>query len=299
MGKSAMIIINPSSGKEEAKNYESEIKETIKREYPNIVVKYTEGEGDARKFAENASLDNFDLVVALGGDGTINETANGLANFKNPPLLGIIPMGTVNDLARALNIPMEAEKAIDLLVNGVKKKIDIGLVNNQYFTNMLGVGNLAKAIDEVDSEEKTKLGPLAYVKSIAQEIMKDDIFSVELQMDQENWEGQVSIIIISLIDSLGGFKSILSEVELGDGIFHIFAIKELDLAKIINMTPSLIMGKIKESDNIKYFKSKSLKIKAIHGNNYNSDIDGEKGPKLPLELKVLPRHLAVISGLEE
>lgn len=299
MEKSAMIIINPTSGKEKASEYEDKIKDVIKMEYPNLIIKYTKGQGDATKFAKNAGEDSFDLVVSLGGDGTINETVNGIAGFKNPPMLGIIPMGTVNDLARALNIPLQPEEAIELLGNGTQRKIDVGIANELYFTNILGVGNIARAIHDVDSEEKTKLGPLAYFISTAKELIEGDIFSVKLEMDQESWEGDVSVVIAGLIDSLGGFKTILSNAEVGDGMFHIFAIKKLDIPELMKITPSVFSGKITDSDNVKYFRSKSLKIKALNDHKHESDVDGEKGPELPLRLKILPGHLIVISGMED
>lgn len=299
MGKSAMIIINPTSGKEKAAEFENKIKNAIKKEYPNLVVEHTKGKGDATKFAKSAGEKGFDLVVSLGGDGTVNETVNGLAVFEEPPVLGIIPMGTVNDLARALNIPINPDKAIEILTKGFHKKIDIGLANDRYFTNILGFGKAAKAIHDVDIEEKSKIGALAYVKAVAKEILEDDIFSVKLEMDNEIWEGEVAVIIIALIDSLGGLRTVLSDAELGDGNFHIFAVKRLNISKIMNMAPSLILGKTSNSDNVKYFKSKTIKIKTPGKDKQETDVDGEKGPNLPLELKVLERHLTVISMRED
>ena len=118
-------------------------------------------------------------------------------------------------------------------------------------------------------------------------------------MDNAIWEGEVAVIIIALIDSLGGLRTVLSDAELGDGNFHIFAVKRLNISKIMNMAPSLILGKTSNSDNVKYFKSKTIKIKTPGKDNQETDVDGEKGPNLPLELKVLERHLTVISMRED
>ena len=295
MRKSAMIIINPVAGKEEAVSYGEIIREALKYKYTNLLVKHTKGEGDAKKFASQACEENFDLVVCLGGDGTVNETVNGLAGFEKRPMLGIIPLGTVNNLAGALNIPDEPKKAIELLKSGYYKEIDVGQANDKYFTNSLGIGNLATAVYDVDPEEKTKLGPLAYVKAVGKEILKDDDFSLRLEMDDETWEGEVSVIIITLLDSIGGFKSIISEAEIGDGKMHVFAIKSLDLSKLIAIMPYLVTGSISDSKNIKYFKTENLKVKVLDNNQYKSNIDGDEGPNLPLEMKILPRHLRVIS----
>lgn len=294
MEKSAMVIINPSSGKEMASEFEGKIKEVLKADYPNLVILHTEAKGDATRFAKKAGQEGFDLVVTLGGDGTVNETVNGLAEFEKSPILGIIPMGTVNDLARSLDIPLDPEKAIELLTQGKQKKIDIGQVNGQYFSNILGIGKASKAVHDVDSEEKSKLGALAYVKAIASEILEDHVFPVKIEMDKQDWEGNVAVVLVGLIDSLGGIKSIVSDVEKGDGYFHIFAIKRLNVSKLINMAPALISGAIKKSDNVEYFKSKTIKIKTLNNLKQESDFDGEQGPDLPLELKILPRRIAVI-----
>jgi len=299
MEKSAVIIINPSSGREKALEYEEKIKSTIKIDYPNLSVKYTEGEGDATRFAGDAGENRIDLVVSVGGDGTVNEIVNGLAGFENPPILGIIPLGTVNDFARSFNIPFQPEEAIELLIKGVQKKADIGIANDKYFTNILGVGNPVEAVHNVDSDEKLKIGSLAYVKAIASEMLDDTIFPIRLEMDEIDWEGNVAVLLVALIDSLGGMKFILSDVDKGDGNFHIFAIEKLNIPELINMAPSLILGDISNSENVKYFKSKNLKIRTLNHDYRESDIDGEKGPELPLELKVLPKHLTIISGIDD
>lgn len=298
MNKSAMIIINPTAGKENAASYKEKIKEVLKTKYSHLVIKDTKGEGDAKKFAREACEDKFDLLIALGGDGTVNEIVNGLAGFEKPPMLGIVPLGTVNNLAGALDIPDEAEEAIELFKKEDYKRIDLGLANDRYFTNTLGIGKAATSIYNVKVEEKTKFGPLAYIMAIGKEIFKDEVFQVRLEMEEKTWEGEASVILVGLLDSMGGLKSILPDAEIGDGKVHIFAIKNLNLSKLIEMTPSLIAKTISESKNIEYFQTKKLKISTSDNSQYGSTIDGDEGPKLPLYIKVLPRHLKVISREE-
>lgn len=194
---------------------------------------------------------------------------------------------------------MEPEKAIELLVKGQHKAVDIGQVNGRYFTNVLGIGKATKAVHDVDIKEKSKLGALAYVKAIASEILEDDFFPIKIDMDDKSWEGDVAVVLVALIDSLGGNKSVLSDVEKGDGYFHIFAIKRLNFSKLVNMAPALLSGAIEKSENVEYFKSKTIHMKALNSVKQESDIDGEKGPDLPLELKILPRRLTVICNEEE
>lgn len=297
MSKSALVIINPVAGQEEADHYEKEIKEILTTEYSKIDVKYTSEEGDATRFAKSGAEDAVDLVVALGGDGTVNEVVNGLAPLERPPLLGIIPMGTVNDLARSLNIPLDADDAIKLLIRGAKKAIDVGLVNDRYFTNFIIIGHAAKAIHEVESSEKSKLGSFAYFIEVAKKIAEDSTFQAKIEMDQENWEGELALLIIGLIDSLGGMKSILADVSRADGAFHLLLLKELNVSKVMNMTPAMLSGKISKSDNVDLFTSKEIKVSSLNQELVESDLDGEKGPELPIDLKIFPKHLNIITGL--
>lgn len=104
MKNKAVLIVNPSSGKEQAKANEEEAVKELKKVYEEVEVKETKGAGDAEGFAKEASLEEVSLVVSMGGDGTVHEVVNGLSDHKVRPALGIIPLGTVNDLARALKI---------------------------------------------------------------------------------------------------------------------------------------------------------------------------------------------------
>lgn len=298
MNKSAVVIINPVSGQEEAADHEEIIKEVLANEYSSIEVKHTKGEGDATRIASSAAEDDVELVVALGGDGTVNEVVNGLAPFDHPPLLGIIPMGTVNDLARSLNIPLNAPDAIKLLTNGSKKEIDVGLANDRYFTNFIIIGHAATAIHEVGSDEKSKLGSFAYFIEVAKKIADGETFQAKVEMPNGNWEGEAAILIIGLIDSLGGMDSILTDVELGDSDFHLLILKELTMTKVMSMTPAMFSGNIRNSENVDYFTSNEIKVSAKDDQVNGSDLDGEKGPELPINLSILPKHLTVLTGLK-
>lgn len=295
MQKSAMVIINPTSGQENASSYDQEIQDSLKEDYPNLKVKYTEKTGDATKFAKEASENEYNLIVSVGGDGTVNETVNGMAPYDTPPTLAIIPMGTVNNLARTLKIPMDTSKAIALLQDGSEKSIDVGLVNNQYFTNVLGIGQAAQAVHDVDIEEKSKWGPLAYVKAVSAKILEEDSFEVKFKMDQENFNGQASVILVALIDSLGGLQSIIPEAELGDGMLHVLVIKSVEVSKLLNMTPALAFDEIENSENIEYYRTKRLKVE-IRSGNYPSTIDGDEGPNPPLDISVNQKHIKIIAN---
>ncbi|MCR3956701.1 MAG: diacylglycerol kinase family lipid kinase [Gudongella sp.] len=299
MRKSAMIIINPSSGKERAADFEVKIRKAIGKGYENLEVRHTEGKWDASRYAKEAGEKGFQLVVALGGDGTVNETVNGLAGFDDPPVLGIVPMGTVNDLARALHIPLDPEDAIDLLKDGDIRRIDVAVANDRYYTNTLAIGKIPSAIHNVDSDEKSRLGPLAYFIASARELAKDASFRVSLSMDDGSWKGDIEVLAAGLLDTIGGFREILPKAHMGDGMLNILVFKKLDILEAIKISPSVLMGKLEDKDIIEYFRSKTLHISTSAGISIESDVDGEKGPDLPLKIEVLPGKLRVITGRVE
>src|SRR6476660_2232641 len=160
--KRARLIYNPTSGRE-----------ILKRNLPDILQKLeiagyetschaTTGEGDATDAARIAVEREYDIVIAAGGDGTINEVVNGLAEQEYRPKLGIIPSGTTNDFARALHIPRDIGAAVDIITNGELIPVDIGRINDKYFINIAGGGRITEITYEVPSKLKTMIGQLAY-----------------------------------------------------------------------------------------------------------------------------------------
>ncbi|MDJ1632125.1 YegS/Rv2252/BmrU family lipid kinase [Bacillus velezensis] len=160
--KRARIIYNPTSGRELLRKILPRSCKNLNKPVmkPLPMPPHARGCHQRRK---EAALREFDLIIATGGDGTINEVVNGLAPLDKRPTLGIIPVGTTNDFARALGIPREnILNAADTVINGVARPIDIGQVNGQYFINIAGGGRLTELTYDVPSKLKTMLGQLAY-----------------------------------------------------------------------------------------------------------------------------------------
>ncbi len=175
----ALLIVNPSSGGEQAKEFEEMAVDKLRESFAEVVVKHTEKEGDATRFASEAAAE-FDSVFAMGGDGTVNEAVNGLAPHDKRPNFGFFPLGTVNDLARALAIPLDPKEAIESFAVDHTRKIDIGQVNQAYFTNVVAIGMIPAAINNVEAEEKTKLGKMAYFVSGLREVRKNESHPFEV-----------------------------------------------------------------------------------------------------------------------
>ena len=289
--KKAMIIANPTSGKEQAEDYIRKTEEVITNLFDTVEVRKTEKAGDAAEFALMACEGKFDSVYCLGGDGTVNEVVNGLAGQVHRPRLGIVPLGTVNDFARALDIPLDPFKAIDIFGTPSVHAVDIGKINKDYFANVLAVGEVAEATFQVSIEQKTKLGSLAYFLEGIKAFLRKEPLQLTVQHDEGLWKGEAFLLIAALTNSVGGFESLAPDAAVNDGKFHVFIVKDLSITKTALMLPKLISGDLKESSEVDYFRTRTLSVSAEGEHAVN--IDGEEGKTLPFEALVLPAHLHV------
>lgn len=288
----AMLILNPSSGKEEALDHKESVLKVLKEMNYDITLKETEKEDDATRFAEQACQERYDLVVSMGGDGTLNETITGLAKQEYQPALGIVPLGTVNDFARALNISMDPEEAIQQLKTAETKRVDIGRINDRYFMNIIALGGIAEATFGVSVEQKTKLGPLAYMIEGFKTIREKEPFEADITYDGQKWEGDALLFLMALTNSVGGFEKLAPDAEVNDGHLHCFIIKDVPLYKLITIMTALLKGELEEEENVTYFKAKEVHVNA--DKDLISNVDGDEGAHVPLTVEVLSRHIPIM-----
>lgn len=295
MDKKALVIVNPSSGKEKAKEYEETALIILQRLYDSVEVKETRKEGDAMDFASSAKQEKASLVVAMGGDGTVHEVVNGLSGDGVKPMLGIIPLGTVNDLARALGIPLDPEEAIRSLETAEAVSIDIGKVGERYFASGMALGKIPESIHEVTPEEKSKLGPLAYLLAGFKKLVEHEKIHLKIESKEEVFQGELTALVGSLSGSLGGFQNLIPHAELSDGLLHVLLVEDLGFLDSLKLLPEVLAGEVLSSDHLTYFATRKLKVTPLRGQRYESDLDGEKGPTVPFTVEVLRGHLKVLA----
>ncbi|WP_070120938.1 diacylglycerol kinase [Bacillus marinisedimentorum] len=290
--KKARIIYNPTSGRE-----------AVKRALPDILIKLegagyeasahaTKCEGDAIDAARTAAERGYDLVVAAGGDGTINEVINGLAEMPNRPKLGIIPVGTTNDFARAIHVPRSIEKACDILVEGHTMPLDIGKVNEKYFMNIAGGGRITELSYEVPSKLKTVLGQLAYYLKGIEMLPSFRPTKVSIEYDGKMYEGEVMLFLVSNTNSVGGFEKLAPDASFYDGMFDLLILKKINLADFVRIASQALRGDHLKDANIIYTKANRIKVKT--DDKIQLNLDGEYGGLAPAEFVNLYHHLEVI-----
>lgn len=292
--KEALLVINPSSGTEEAKTMASSVEEKLNKLYDKVNVKYTEKEGDATDFAKQGAQDRVAAVFVMGGDGTVSEGINGLAEQEYRPDFSFIPLGTVNDLARAVGIPLNPDEAIAQLDNLEPHPLDIGKVNQHYFANVVAVGTIPESVQDVDSQQKKRLGPLAYFLEGSKALRSNEAYTFNLTIDREHIVQESSLVLVALTNSVGGFENLLPDAAPDDGYLHLVALKGKEIFDKLTVIPKLFTGNAVKDDKILYRKFKAGNIQIQEKADIASNVDGDAGGSLPLEIKILPSHLTVL-----
>ena len=258
----------------------------------------------ASALAAAAQKAGFDLIIAAGGDGTINEVVNGVAGLEERPQMAFIPTGTTNDYARALKIPMgDPVAAARIIEKNQIIQMDIGRAyGSKYFINIAAAGTLTELTFSVPSSVKSRLGYFAYVAEAAKMLPRNKTRKVRIEHDNGVFEGSASMIFVALTNSIAGFESVAPDAKLDDGNFTLIIVKT---AKLFNML-SLIMqaingGKHVHDDNVEYLKTKKLTIEMIGKNDqpFRINLDGEYGGDTPVELEVFHNHLEFFANIDE
>ena len=288
--KKAMLIINPTSGGEKALDYKEKLENKAKEYFEYVETKITEKAKDATAFAEEASKENYETVIGFGGDGTVNEVISGIAEKDYIPKLGIIPGGTGNLITKLLEISQDIDEAIDQLDFNKTNSIDIGKANKSYFGYIFSVGSLPEAIHNVEIEDKTKYGVLAYAINTIKSVIKDEVFNIKIETENGSYEGEASQVLV-LLSNYYADKKIFEENK--DGYANILVLKNASIISKLSLIPDLLKGDIVENDNIEYIKAKDITISS--DTKIESDIDGDQSDDLPVKITVLGNHIEIYS----
>lgn len=288
--KKAMLIINPTSGGEKALVYKEKLENKAKEYFEYVETKITEKAKDATAFAEEASKENYEAVIVFGGDGTVNEVISGIAEKDYIPKLGIIPGGTGNLITKLLEISQDIDEAIDQLDFNKTNAIDIGKANKSYFGYIFSVGSLPEAIHNVEIEDKTKYGVLAYAINTIKSVIKDEVFNIKIETENGSYEGGASQVLV-LLSNYYADKKIFEENK--DGYANILILKNASIISKLSLIPDLLKGDIVENDNIEYIKAKDITISS--DTKLESDIDGDQSDDLPVKITVLGNHIEIYS----
>lgn len=287
--KRARIIYNPTAGREQFRKELPYVLERLEEAGYETSAHATKGDGDATRAAEIAVERKYDLVVIAGGDGTLNEAISGIAEKDYKPKVGIIPAGTTNDFARALGIPKDVKKAVDIILEENEQALDIGKVNGKYFVNIAGGGDLTELTYDVPIKMKAALGQLAYYVKGIEMLPSLRPVSVTIEYDDNVYSGEIMLFLVANTNSVGGFEKLAPDALVDDGYFDLLILEKTSLPEFIRLATAALRGNHLEDDKVIYAQAKRIKITPEEKMLLN--IDGEYGGELPGEIINLKQHI--------
>ncbi|RAU82049.1 diacylglycerol/lipid kinase family protein [Pontibacter arcticus] len=283
------FIINPTSGPRNKVDVAARINLLLDQTKYKPDIVYTTHAGHAPELAREAAEAGYEVVVAVGGDGTMNEVAKGL--LHSDTALGILPRGSGNGLARHLQIPLQLDKAILALNNGVKSRIDSGSINGHPFFTTAGIGFDAY-ISSVFAGNK-KRGLQTYVELILKEIRKYKHLPVTVTINGQSISTDCFVMAFANAAQYGNNAYIAPLADIRDGLLDVCLIRQLDFVKALNLSYCMLAKQLANADSAEYFKTTNVEIETEEPMMFHAD--GEFiGKAKQFEVQTLPLSLHVI-----
>ena len=272
------VIFNPAARGEKAKRFRRQL-DAIGSQ---CAFKATAAPGDARRLAAEAVNDGFDLIVAAGGDGTVNEVLNGIGGAPNGfdrARLGVLPLGTVNVFARELKIPLQVERAWEVVQRGREKKIDLpsvefstdGVRQKRCFVQLAGAGLDARAIELLDLQQKKKIGPLAYVIA-GLKALREKKPKITVRADGQNFSGELVLI--------------------GNGRFDVCIFPRVDFATLFRCAPHFLVRQKLPEKIVRRFRAAGFELSGDSPAAF--ELDGEWAGNLPATFSIERERLRIV-----
>ena len=293
--KKCLFIINPSSGtKVIQKKLDAIIGRLVLEKIVNTVdVFYTEKKDDAYHRCLEVNNGDYDFIVSVGGDGTVNEIIHGFVEQQLTTPLAILPGGTVNDFATHLNLPSKTNEFIKMIKTFNTKRVDVGKVNDEYFANVLAGGMFSDISFHVSKADKEKFGPLAYYAAGISELPEQlaTKLDVTLTVDGKTHTHKSCLFMVTNTSQVGGLKNVTPYADVTDGLLDVLVIDQSNVLEMLGIMVAYQNGDYSDK-HLHYYQGKEITIDCKQ--NFVYDIDGEEATGFPINIKVVPSAINVL-----
>ena len=286
------IIFNPKAGSVEDAQRTAE---QLNRLRP-IALTITKKKGEAEKSARQAARRGCDYLIVAGGDGTLNEVINGVARTKDRPKIGIAPLGTGNDFARTLDLPLTLKENIDILRAGDSRSIDIVRVRSdrtRYFVNVAAGGFSGIVRKKTTPEIKKDWGPLAYIRGAAAALPKLHAYKTRIVLDDDE---ELSTVLYNVVVGNGRFAAgglpVAPKADPTDALLDVVLIPKRNAAEMAVVAAKIILGKHFSSRAIIFRRAKKVSVRSRPGMWFN--VDGELVGRAPATFQIMPHALKFV-----
>lgn len=291
-----LFIYNPNSGKGRVRKKEKEIVEKLKTKYDTVDVVQTKYAGQAKEIATK-TYNLYDTYVVAGGDGTLNEIINAIAEKENAPTIGYIPCGTVNDVAHSLKIPRNINKALKVILNGKIFNHDIFKCNDKYGIYVCTTGIGTEASYATKQKTKKLFGKIAYFFHGAKKIFKTEPTQVKIKYDDKILQKNCALLLVVNSKHVAGF-TINRKAVLDDGYVDVVIIdspkkRGFSFMSLLRAAKIFLFGvKYKTTKHITYLKLKEFEVSINSKAKIN--LDGEQGFKGSFKFKSIDKGVKIL-----
>src|SRR4051812_33502501 len=287
----ALIVFNPIAGQANSLERDIHAARDVWREHGwQVDLRPTTGPGDGTRIAREAAAAGYDVVVAAGGDGTVNEVVNGLAGTQTA--LAALPVGTVNVWVRELGLPMQPRAAAEALLNAQIRTIDLGRAGDRYFLLMCGVGFDAAVTAEVGAQEKRRFGVFAYLMRAFNLAGRFRGVPARITLDGKVVRGRVLMTVLGNSQLYGGVVKITARASIDDGLLDVCIIKGNSLWSAPLRALSVITQSYNLDPKIEYHRAREVKISARRP--LPVQVDGDHIGQTPMTFSAVPGALRAL-----
>jgi diacylglycerol kinase (ATP) len=287
-----LIILNPSSQHGKALEVKDSLTSMLKNFGLDFTLHISSSLADIVETIKK-NLDNYTNFISVGGDGTIHCIANALVNTgKN---MGCIPMGSGNDIARNLNIPLEMEAACQVLKSCHVKKIDMGLINSKYYYLAVSGAGFDSVVNDLANNTRFPIkGPAKYSYAVYKTLLTYRSKKFHIKYDGTDRTVDAMFLVVGNMASYGGGMKITPNADPEDGILDVCIIKRMSKLHFIKIFPSVFKGEHIKDSFVEYFRAENVEINSDY--NFSVFADGEYICKLPAKFEVAKKSLNFIVG---
>lgn len=289
--KRILFIVNPISGTGKKQSFPQCIEENLDLSIFEHAIRTTEYAGHATEIAAAAAAEGFDIVAAVGGDGTVNEVARALVHTQSA--LAIVPCGSGNGLARHLQIPMDPQKAVQIINKAVIEDLDYGRINGLPFFCTCGVG--FDAIVSLKFAESGKRGPLSYMENTLREGLKYKPDTYTIEDDQGTFCHKAFLIACANASQYGNNAYIAPEASMKDGLMDVIVIEPFNTLEAPQIAFQLFNKTLSHNSHVKTFRAKKIRITREGEGAIHCDGDPFTTGK-EIEVEMIERDLKVVTN---
>ncbi|MEN8077244.1 YegS/Rv2252/BmrU family lipid kinase [Clostridioides difficile] len=233
----------------------------------------------------------YEYILVAGGDGTVDSVVNAMAKQGISLPIGILPVGTANDFSKFLGIPFDIEEACKKIINSTVTTVDLGSINDKYFVNVASTGLFTDVSQKTDVNLKNTIGKLAYYLKGLEELPNFRPLKVKIKSTEMDFEGNMYLMLIFNGKTAGNFN-LATKADASDGMLDVIVFKAVQVYELIPLFIKVLKGEHLDSDKVIYFKTDKLHVECDE--DIVTDIDGEKGPDFPLDIKCIKGGLKIL-----